>query len=239
MKRIPLSFTNCYLIPIEDKYMLIDTGYPRDKKSFLKQLKKENIHTTDISYLFITHIHDDHIGLIHEVLKLNPSCKLILHVNGILPLTLGENDMSRSFYINKRVAGVLSLFKKIATTGFTPYHIREEDIRISDDCSLQSLGIPLDGKILCSPGHTTDSISLLLEDGSCFCGDAAANMLPYLGTKYCVIVVEDLKEYYASWQKLITHHAKTIYPGHGASFSIDKLSKYMNRQKTIHMRPSE
>ena len=38
----------------------------------------------------------------------------------------------------------------------------------------------LQGKIIDTSGHTADSISLLLNGGSLFCGDAAMNGLPSL-----------------------------------------------------------
>jgi len=61
---------------------------------------------------------------------------------------------------------------------------------------LRSLGVP--GKILCIPGHNPDSISLLLDDGSCFCGDAAFNLMPWLGTRYLLPLISDMESSYRS-----------------------------------------
>jgi hydroxyacylglutathione hydrolase len=68
---------------------------------------------------------------------------------------------------------------------------------------------------------------LLLEDGSCFVGDAAANLPQIAGAKYCVILVEDIEEYYKSWGKLISAGARRIYPAHGEPFAVEKLSRHM------------
>lgn len=230
MIKIKLSLTNTYLIPIENSYLLVDTGYPRDQKILFEQLNKHQITPKDISYLLLTHIHDDHVGLIHEILSKNPECKLIYHKNAIPFLARGKNDMSRSFYINKRVKFAVSTFGKLSAGTFPSYSPRQNDVIISEDTALADLGINLSGKIITTPGHTTDSISLILDDGSCFSGDAASNMLSFLGTKNCVVVMEDLDTYYSSWKKYIKEHAKTIYPSHGNAFSIKKLQKNINKQ---------
>ena len=82
-----------------------------------------------------------------------------------------------------------------------------------------------------TPGHSKDSISLLLNNGYCFTGDAAGNFLQFLGSKYCVISVDDLNEYYNSWDKIINNKALIICPAHGKNFTVDKLIKYLRKNK--------
>ena len=50
-------------------------------------------------------------------------------------------------------------------------------ILISDE-NIHGLDEILGGKIIRTPGHTADSMSLLLNDGTLFCGDAAMNGFP-------------------------------------------------------------
>jgi len=70
---------------------------------------------------------------------------------------------------------------------------------------LAKIGIA--GEIFHTPGHSDDSVSLLLEDGSVFTGDLTH---PGLG--------EDSD---ASWQLLRERGAKQVYPGHGPSRLLD------------------
>lgn len=69
---------------------------------------------------------------------------------------------------------------------------------------LAELGIA--GEILHTPGHSDDSVSLLLDDGSAFTGDlthpgfATEEQAPAIG---------------ASWRLLRDHGASRVYPGHG------------------------
>ena len=51
---------NNYLVPAEDGYLLIDTGYADGFRRFQKKLHKLNIDPKEIKYVFLTHAHDDH-----------------------------------------------------------------------------------------------------------------------------------------------------------------------------------
>lgn len=59
----------------------------------------------------------------------------------------------------------------------------------------------LSGKILFTPGHTTDSISLRVKN-LIFCGDAAMNGMPSLHR--ITIWIENKKEFENSWQVLLS-----------------------------------
>jgi len=89
--------------------------------------------------------------------------------------------------------------------------------------------------ILLTPGHSTDSISVVLEDGDSYIGDAAAKFLRFAGTKYCIIYIEDLDQYYASWRQLIQSGATRLNPAHGKPFGIEKLAKYIGRNRARNM----
>lgn len=60
-------------------------------------------------------------------------------------------------------------------------------------------------------------------------------MLQFLGTRYCVIVIDDLKQYYHSWERLIKENVKMIYPAHGKPFGKEKLKNnlYKNREEQM------
>ena len=64
---------------------------------------------------------------------------------------------------------------------FPPYFARPSDILIGGGTRVQDIGLDLDGEIVATPGHTVDSISMVLDDGDAFVGDAAANMLQWAG----------------------------------------------------------
>lgn len=242
--KLKLSVTNCYLIKSGEKYILFDTGYEYEWELFCKRLKEAGVSISEISHIILTHHHDDHCGLLNRILKENSDIKVVMSYLAKDLLLKGENDRSHGGrLINKRIGFIWRLngkrFKIMLTLKkyidpktnlkFPPYKLREKDIIISGDTRLKDIGIGLDGTIIETPGHTIDSISVIFDDGDSIVGDAAANMLRFAGTKYCVIFISDIDEYYNSWRKIISQDAKQIFPAHGEQFLAEKLKENIGK----------
>lgn len=245
---IKLSVTTCYLVKTDKKYVLIDTGYEEDWDLFRKKLKDVNVEFTQISHIILTHHHDDHCGLLHNILQENNSIRVVMSNLCKDLIKKGENDHTHGGgLLNRRVAFLIRrkqfyvsmvLHKKVdkaKNLKFRPYIFRNCDILVSNGTRLSDIGIALDGKIIETPGHTVDSISILFDDGDCLVGDAAAAMLKFAGTKNCVIFICNLDEYYKSWMKIISEGARRIFPAHGKPFFSNKLNENMwkNKAKNI------
>jgi glyoxylase-like metal-dependent hydrolase (beta-lactamase superfamily II) len=69
---------------------------------------------------------------------------------------------------------------------------------------LAAIGIA--GRIVHTPGHSDDSVSLLLDNGAAFTGDL---------THPAVVTEETAAEVARSWATLRELGATTVYPGHG------------------------
>ena len=87
----------------------------------------------------------------------------------------------------------------------------------------------LQGKILYTPGHTSDSISLKVGN-IFFCGDASMNGFPSM--KRLTIWIENKVQFEKSLDILFAEDVDWIYPAHGKPFpksdikkSIKKISK--------------
>ncbi len=229
IKTIKLSKTNCYLISIDKGYLLIDTGYKEDKTKFFKELSNQQIELNEIRFLFLTHHHDDHAGMLNDLIEQNPDIRVILNKGSVELLKNGVN--TRDFggaWCSKRMkkaAEFYRLINKKWTLSFPPYFIRETDLILpNEDFNLrQIVGINL--RAIYSPGHSIDSISLLDENMNLFCGDAAADYLRILGTRYAPPFITDLSQFYTSWQKFIDLGVKQVYPSHGNLINIGKIKK--------------
>ncbi len=237
MQIIKIFPTNCFLLRTENGYLLIDTGYPEKYGIFVKELEKRNIKLTAIKYLLLTHYHDDHTGFAAEIVK-NTGAKIIVHKNAISHLKKGQsvNPLSgenRKKNLNLCVKMLNHIHSKIKRRDFTypPVLITEKDHIVEvDNCEiLKEIGI--DGTILYTPGHTDDSISVVLSDGRAFVGDAAMNFLNICRIKYRPIYAEDFEKVYKSWKKIIEYGAKIIYPSHGKSFSGEKLEMQLEQKR--------
>jgi glyoxylase-like metal-dependent hydrolase (beta-lactamase superfamily II) len=72
--------------------------------------------------------------------------------------------------------------------------------------------IGISGEILSTPGHSDDSISLGLDDGSVFTGDLPPEAF-----------IADNPAALASWRLLRDHGAARVYPAHGPIRPIDPV----------------
>ena len=177
--------TNYYVIDIMGGKLLIDCGWPGTLPQFLAELKRKNISIQDIKYLLATHFHPDHAGLTQELKKLGVKHVLM--------------DVQVNF-----VSQMTEFFK----TKSYPYI----DITTNDSVNLKVgesrkflVGIGLQGEIIHTPGHSDDSVTLILDEGYVFTGDLyPALMLP-----------DEDNISRASWDTIQQYKVKTVFPGHG------------------------
>jgi glyoxylase-like metal-dependent hydrolase (beta-lactamase superfamily II) len=161
-----------------------------------------------------------------------------VHKNAVLPLSLGVFEFpGKIMPVNPIVEAVFRFHGAITrrTFHFSPLTLTDKDIILSasDSKFLRSIGI--DGQILCTPGHTADSISVLLDDGSAFVGDLATNFLNLLGVGYRPPYYEDIHAVMKGWRELIELGARMVYPAHGDAFPIGELSRRVKAfNRTLH-----
>jgi len=222
VKSVKLGWTRCYLLKCTGGYLLIDTDYPKYYSLLEKKLASLSIATSDIKYLLLTHHHDDHAGFAAKLVR-RTGCQVIAHRNAVSPLQQGKSEEIGES-VNRRIEIVLFFYMLFHREfKFPPLKLAERDILIEGDNDSLLKGIGIDGVILHTPGHTRDSISVLLSDGSAFVGDAAMNFLRWTGVGHRPIVIEDITTVYESWRKLRERGARVIYPSHGRPFSARKL----------------
>jgi ribonuclease/clavin/mitogillin len=167
------------------KRLLVDVGWPGTLPKLLAMLKRKGIALQDIGYLRITHYHPDHAGLAQEV-KANGVRLIVLHQK------LSAIPMLKSYmkpvnpYLNITLHDNLPM-----TTG-------------ESRAFLTRIGIV--GEIVWTPGHSDDSVSLVLDEGIAFTGDLPP---PGFVEESASATVRQ------SWDALRTLHVRQIYPGHG------------------------
>ena len=212
---------NNWLIPGDNGYILIDTGYNTGFRRFQRKLKKNRIRPEDIKTIFLTHAHDDHAGFLNEVLAVTPA-KVILHPKAVEGLQKGQNSFAGG--CSGRLAWCFCQVLSLLGKGEHRYPaIREEYLDrlvTTDSKAFQSMNLPF--QVLETPGHTADHISLLKDD-TLFCGDAAMNGFP--SRKRVIIWIENLLQFRQSWEKILQSEAKMVYPGHGNPFPAEDLKK--------------
>lgn len=227
---------NTWLYPIEDGWAMIDTGYENSYQKVLKRLNKLLIKPEEVRYLFLTHAHDDHAGFLEEWMSKHPQTQVIAHEGAFEGLRRGQNsfDGGCSTLFAFLFCQLMALFGngEHRYPRLSEEHL-ERIITLNED-NLSHIECELQGKILFTPGHTADSISLLVND-NLFCGDAAMNGIP--SSHRITIWVENTSEFEQSWDGILASGAKKIYPAHGNPFGLQELAKNKNRIQSLCLRP--
>lgn len=177
--------TNYYLIGQNTTQLLIDVGWPGTLPKLLNILKRKRVALQDVKYLLITHYHPDHAGLAQEV-----------KLKGIQLVVL-ENQLP---FIPKLRAYMKPSNPYLEISLDDNLNLSFKDSR----AFLQRLCI--EGEIINTPGHSEDSISLVLDEGSAFTGDLHG--LSWAGE-------DSIRQVEQSWKGLRALNVKTVYPGHG------------------------
>ena len=185
--------TNYWVVSAGRSRLLVDLGYPGTMGTMMARLKQMDVPLKEIKYALATHYHIDHAGLAQE-LKMQGVGLLVLESQiAAIPL-MKQFTKPQDHYVDISLDGNVT----ISFTGSRPL--------------LAQIGIP--GEIFSTPGHSDDSISLLLDEGSVFTGDLTR--LEHAWGEAGEIVK-------ASWQLLKEKGAQRVYPAHGEIRSISQV----------------
>lgn len=176
--------TNTWVLSIGRARLLADLGWWGRIGLLEADLKRKDIPLSEITHGFATHYHGDHAGAAQDLknrgMKLIVTPEQVPHIDGL-----------------KRVAKPVDNYTEIAPHDNVIVPIHESR------SFLKKLGF--DGQLVHTPGHSDDSVSLLLDSGDVFTGDLT--MPGMVGPENSKVVI-------ASWLKLKGLGAKVVYPGH-------------------------
>ena len=214
----PLKILNSYVIRVGSESLIIDTGFRRPECRAalwdgIRELKLDMRHTS----LFLTHLHSDHIGLVHDFL--DAGC----------PVYINEIDYA---YFSQIKAGLIWPYMEelFRTEGYPPEELLRQDsenqarlyapekifqaITVQDGYCLR-IG---DLQVHCihTPGHTPGHTVLYLPDAQLlFSGDHILfDITPNISV--WKNVPHSLADYLASLDKLTKLPVKITLPAHRA-----------------------
>jgi len=181
--------TNYWVVSAGTSRLLVDIGWPGTIGTMKANLKRMGVPLREIRYALATHYHIDHAGLAEELKKEGvPLLVLQVQVDAI-PIMKTWTKPSDN-YVEIRADGNVTI----------PF---EESRQL-----LQQIGIS--GEILHTPGHSDDSISLLLDDGSVCTGDLPPEAYAF-----------DNPVALGTWHMLRERGATRVYPAHGPIRPMD------------------
>ena len=196
---------------------MIDGGAPKKEEEFIQGIQKISIPPESIKLLILTHGHWDHIGSVKAIREIT-GAKIAMHKRETAWIEKSLKPLPPGVTLWGKVFGkVMAMFMPFV-------HVPATDVDIilgDEEFSLAEFGIA--GKVIATPGHSSGSVSVLLETGDAFVGDLAMNGFPMRSGPGLPIFAEDLKKVKESWKLLLDYGAKTIYPAHGDPFSAEKM----------------
>ena len=178
--------TNFWVVSAGTSRLLVDLGWPGTMGTMRAQLARAGVPFAELRGALATHYHPDHAGLAEE----------LKHAG--VRLIVMENQVA-AFPELTRWAKPQDHFTPITPDGNVTLAFADSRAWLA--------GIGLAGEVVPTPGHSDDSVSLLLDDGSAFTGDLTAPAL----------IADDAggRLAAASWTLLRERGARHVYPGHG------------------------
>ncbi len=183
MKELLYGKTRTYLV---GEVLLVDTDWAGTLPNFFRKLKENNISLKNIQYLMITHYHPDHMGIASQLMELG------------VQLVIFDVQLPHIHFSDR-------IYAKENNQSYKPI---DENRAIVLNCAesrsfLEKLGIS--GEIVHTPGHSVDSVSLILDNGTAIVGD-----LP----PYSTITAVDDETIKNSYKNILSHGVSQLHYGH-------------------------
>lgn len=177
--------TNFWVVSAGRSRLLVDLGWMGMFSRLEANLKRMGIPLADITHGLATHYHLDHAGAAQD-LK-NRGMRLIVTPEQVSAIPLMKTHAKES-------------------DGYTEIELTDNVVVscVESRAFLARLGIA--GEIVHTPGHSDDSVSLVLDNGAVFTGDL---------THPSFVTEETAATVARSWQTLRESGATTVYAGHG------------------------
>jgi ribonuclease/clavin/mitogillin len=175
--------TNYYLLGTGESYLLIDAGWPGTLPKLVNACKRKSISLQQIEHLLVTHYHPDHAGLAQE-LKARGARLIVM-----------ESQV--------KAIGLMARYIK-PEQHFTEIDLRDNINLLFAESRDFLRNVGLQGQIIATPGHSDDSVTLVLDEGLAFTGDLS---MPKSDDP------EDPTR--KSWARIRALGVNTVYPAHG------------------------
>lgn len=218
--RIESGRVNCYLIRVEDGFVLIDTGYAKHRGIIDAALAEAGCE--DLKLIVLTHGDFDHVGNC-AYLKKKFGCRVAMHPDDVGMVEKGDMFWNREMGRAKLAIG--KLFVLLMRIGLDEKDRFSPDLLLKAGQSLAEFGF--DATVHHLRGHSKGSIGLLTADGDFFCGDLFTNeSMPKKST-----LISNHNDYSRSLETMQGLDIQTVYPGHGTPFAKDAHSQLFQEEK--------
>jgi glyoxylase-like metal-dependent hydrolase (beta-lactamase superfamily II) len=176
--------TNFWVVSAGRSRLLVDLGWPGMFAALAASLRRLDVPLAEITHGLATHYHIDHAGAAQDL----------------------KNHGMRLIVTQEQTAAIAAMKAHIKPTDHYTEIETHDNLVISCGESRALLAkLGFQGEIIATPGHSGDSVSLVLDSGEAFTGDLT---LPGMAPE------EAVDQVIRSWQRLREAGAKRVYGGH-------------------------
>ena len=154
------SGINTFYVIKERGCIMVDGGSPNEAGKFLKKMNKFSINPEQIGLIVLTHGDFDHVGSAKDIQDLT-GAKIAIHEKDRMNLEQGLFNWPDGVTAWGKISHFL--FKPLLKRIITVKAIKADIILDNNEFLLHDYGI--NGRIIHTPGHTSGSVSVLLDSG--------------------------------------------------------------------------
>lgn len=218
--RLLFGRCNSYLVIAGGNSVLVDTGIRLVAGKLIRNLQSTLPEGKKLSYLLLTHTHFDHCRNA-AMLKETQGCRILVSEKekefaekGYTDIPNGTNLLSKKISTEGRKIGSRKF-------GYPPFLT---DIAVADRYDFQG---ELPGlEVISTPGHSSGSLSLLVDREIAIVGDA---MIHVFRNNVYPPFADDVCDLERSWEKLLSTGCSTFLPGHGKPVSRKLLENSLRK----------
>ncbi len=221
LHEIYLGHVKAFLLEASDgSLVLIDTGLPKSSSKIISYINSIGKSISDVKYILLTHAHIDHFGSAYDIKRISGALlgineKGVEYVDGTKGLLVPVARNSKNFK-DKALAGVLKLISAVKI--IKPKFVKP-DMVLKEGVFPESMHV--NAKIIETPGHTQDSVSVYLPDtktiivGDLFKGASDALVAPPFFDDYIALL--------NSTNKIRELNPDLICVSHGKNHNVSDL----------------
>jgi glyoxylase-like metal-dependent hydrolase (beta-lactamase superfamily II) len=226
IKIINLGGVNCYLAKTDVGYILLDTGFFSKRAKLEQELEAAGCRPGNLNLILLTHGDTDHADNA-AYLRDKYGAKIAVHPLEAPLVERGDMSCTRKPKPDK-IGLIFKVMIPLAPIFFKTdaFECFKPDFTVEEGFDLSKYGV--NAKVIHLPGHSKGSIGILMPEDFAlqpvgvgpvvFCGDLLYN---FIGRPSCQLI-DDLADFNSSLDKLKKLGVKTVYPGHGRPFPLER-----------------